>query len=75
MTLILKQFRKKHRLSREQLSVLLGVSLYTVARWERREDAEQEIPARYKLALNALEKQMSHRQDLRTDLTADRQQR
>lgn len=71
MTLDLKQFRKKHRMSRERLADLLGVSLTTVTRMEKKEHEGGEIPERYQLAVEALERKMSHRRDLRTDLTAE----
>lgn len=71
MTFSLKLFRKKYRMSREQLAVLLGVSLSTVRRMEKREHEGKQIPERYRLAVEALQKQMSHRKDLRTPLTAE----
>lgn len=65
MTLDLKQFRKKHRMSRERLADLLGVSLTTVTRMEKKEHEGKQIPARYRLAVETLERSMSHRRDLR----------
>ena len=65
MTLSLKQFRKKHRLSRERLADLLGYSVFTLARREQAESRGEALPEREKLALEALERKMSHRQDLR----------
>lgn len=75
MTLDLKQFRRKHRMSRERLADLLGVSLSTVTRIEKKEHNGERIPERYRLAVEALERKMSHRRDLRTPLTAHEEPR
>ncbi len=64
MPLLLKQFRHKHRMSRERLADLLGYSLSTLTRREQAESRGKELPVLEKLALEELERSMSHRQDL-----------